>query len=176
MRRDPAALHVSNASGRTVFAANHFPRTAHLNTKKRGDAVLEYSCEWCGRRKQHQERWFLALAAEKKGRAGQRREVAVVPMWTAEAARHPFAVHFCSQEHLRSYVAAVLGRGAPPGSRSGGPLSETSCATATATAKPKSRRKKKRSLRDQPKTARDWTQDDIMRAHALGIHLDPHQQ
>ena len=69
---------------------------------------MRFACEWCGVLKEPNEAWILGFAAENLGVTAARREVTVLSGWDRERAVHPFAVHFCSEEHKDNYMAALF--------------------------------------------------------------------
>jgi len=70
--------------------------------------MVRFGCEWCGRLKEPDEIWILGYAAENLGTTAARREVTVMSGWDYERAVHPFAVHFCSEEHKDNYMSALF--------------------------------------------------------------------
>lgn len=70
--------------------------------------MQQYTCDWCGRQRRDREHWIVALAAEQVGATACRREISIAGHWSEELARHPFAVHFCSEDHKRRYVERLL--------------------------------------------------------------------
>ena len=76
--------------------------------------MLRFACEWCGILKESNEAWILGFAAENLGVTAARREVSVLSVWDRERAVHPFAVHFCSEEHKNNYMAALFEAGPKP--------------------------------------------------------------
>jgi hypothetical protein len=73
--------------------------------------MLGYSCEWCKREKMAGERWIVALAVERTSTSERLRQIQVLRHWSQRWARHPFAVHFCCEEHLEGYVQRALQSG-----------------------------------------------------------------
>jgi len=70
--------------------------------------MLDYVCDWCKRAKKINEDWILGFAAESVGAARRRREITIIARWCSKSAAHPFAVHFCSEEHKDLYVHQLL--------------------------------------------------------------------
>ncbi len=70
--------------------------------------MRSYVCDWCHRPKKDGERWILGFAAERIGAMGLRREISIAAAWSDGFAEHPLAVHFCSEDHKQSYVAALF--------------------------------------------------------------------
>jgi hypothetical protein len=70
--------------------------------------MVHYSCDFCGRMKQEDERWILGFAAENRGVTAARREIVIAPQWDEDRAVDWLAVHFCSQEHKDQYTAALF--------------------------------------------------------------------
>src|SRR5690242_15613292 len=94
--------------------------------------MLKIFCDTCDAMKMADDVWLLGLAAETLGVTQSRREVSVLPVWDANQALHPLAVHFCSTECKDDYLATLFGEEAATGA-----------AVKTAT----SRRKPPRALR-----------------------------
>lgn len=70
--------------------------------------MQQYLCDWCGRQRRDRESWIVALAAEHLGVTSCRREISIAAHWSEELARHPFAVHFCSEVHKQKYIERLL--------------------------------------------------------------------
>ena len=75
--------------------------------------MLRFACDWCDRLKEADEEWILGYAAENLGVTAARREVTVLSNWDRERAVHPFAVHFCSEEHKNNYMAELFDTARP---------------------------------------------------------------
>ena len=67
-----------------------------------------YICDWCKQPKMEGERWILGYAADRVGASGVHREISISSAWSDRSADHPLAVHFCSEDHKDSYVAALF--------------------------------------------------------------------
>ncbi len=70
--------------------------------------LLAYVCDCCKRPRNRGERWILGFAAERLDLGERRREISIASNWSVRAAAHPLAVHFCCEEHMRSYIAALF--------------------------------------------------------------------
>jgi hypothetical protein len=71
--------------------------------------MVRYECDLCHALKQEGETWILGFAAEIVGAVTARREVTIVPAWDETSAVDYLAVHFCSDECRRKYMAHLFG-------------------------------------------------------------------
>jgi len=71
--------------------------------------MVRYECDSCHALKQANEVWILGFAAENIGAVTARREVTIVPAWDEAKAVDYLAVHFCSDECRRKYMADLFG-------------------------------------------------------------------
>lgn len=60
------------------------------------------------RPKRQNEKWILGFAAESIGPTSRRTEVQILRQWSDAAAGHTLSVHFCCEQHKRSYVRILL--------------------------------------------------------------------
>lgn len=70
--------------------------------------MLQYICDWCKRTKRPADAWLIGFSAENIGVVSARREITVSSAWNDAQARHPLAVHFCSDDHKDRYMAALF--------------------------------------------------------------------
>ena len=131
--------------------------------------MLSYVCDWCGRQKKPRQRWIVGLAAQHRGATADRCEVSICDTWSALWARHPFAVHFCSEDHKDRSVSSIFApyhEGAEePRAGRGAESPATAVLPATRTAK-KRRRKPRKAIETR------FSQNDRLRARAWGINLE----
>lgn len=137
--------------------------------------MLQYTCDWCHRQKKPGENWILGFAAERTNSSGYRREVSFVSHWTEEWARHPLAVHFCSEEHRNNYVEVLMGGARLLRQRTeklrpitSGAVAPAATAADVAQAPATQAR---RSTRRPAERAPEFTEADSVRAHALGVYF-----
>ena len=98
--------------------------------------MIQFACDSCQRVKGSKEVWILGYAAESMGLTAAQREITVLPIWDADRAVHPLAVHFCSKRCKEDYRARLFGE---PSTLL---HSTRRKATATARAKPRSGKRK----------------------------------
>ena len=67
--------------------------------------MIHFACDSCRTIKASNEIWLLGLAAETVGVVAARREVTILPVWDRDQAVHRLAVHFCSEECKKEFVA-----------------------------------------------------------------------
>jgi hypothetical protein len=144
--------------------------------------MLGYSCEWCKREKMAGERWILALAVERTSTSERLRQIQVLRHWSQRWARHPFAVHFCCEEHLEGYVQLLFsvtpsserkrGRGSPVVSLetrlSAGPAKHYEAVLDAGDGKRETKRTGRRKSRA---TTIRFNAMDRIRAHGLGVKV-----
>jgi hypothetical protein len=72
--------------------------------------MVRYECDSCHDLKDAAgEAWILGFAAENIGAVTARREVTILPAWDETRAVDYLAVHFCSDECRRNYMAELFG-------------------------------------------------------------------
>jgi hypothetical protein len=71
--------------------------------------MVRYECDFCHGLKEAGEVWMLGFAAENIGAVSARREVTILPAWDETRAVDYLAVHFCSEECRRDYMAELFG-------------------------------------------------------------------
>lgn len=147
--------------------------------------MLQYACEWCHRIKRSGDGWILGFASEKVGATSARREITIAAQWSERWARHPLAVHFCSDKHKQQFVRALF---------DGAPSARTQVRRRTASSAPecassaanlgalleadrgpaRTSVSKQRSLRRQrvSRGTAVFSAPDAVRAHGLSIRVD----
>ena len=70
--------------------------------------MIEYVCDSCEKRKREDQSWILGLAAESVGVQSARREINILSAWSEVEAKHPMAVHFCSERCKERYVKRLF--------------------------------------------------------------------
>jgi hypothetical protein len=145
-----------------------------------------YVCDWCSRPKKAGARWILGFAAERATSSGVQREISIQAAWSEKRADHPLAVHFCSEGHKDSYVAALFRNhtrtlptsGRPNSSRKR--RSETSAALGAVTIEtgyqtgrlpPVELLVRKRRTKDSELKTQKFDAADSIRSHGMSVRI-----
>jgi len=70
--------------------------------------MIQFACDSCGKIKKEGDAWILGLAAENVGISSARREINILSGWSEAEAKHPLAVHFCSERCKEKYIRELF--------------------------------------------------------------------